>query len=44
MRLCTSDRWKLAAACAMALAVIMVFAGFWQYQMLKDVPAVAVCK
>ena len=38
------ERWKLAVACAMALAVIMVFAGFWQYQMLKDVPAVAVCK
>ena len=37
------ERWKFAAACAMALFVIMVFAGVGQYQLLKRAPAV-VCK
>ena len=34
------ERWKMAAACAMALLVITVFAGVGQYQLLKNAPAV----
>lgn len=37
------DRLKFAAACAMALIVIMAFAGFGQYQMLKHTETV-VCR
>lgn len=37
------DRLRFAAACAMALLVIMTFAGVGQYQLLKRPPAV-VCK
>lgn len=37
------ERWKMSAACAMALAVVVVFGTVSQYVMLRPHPAV-VCK
>ena len=36
-------RLKFAAACVMTLGVILLFAGFGQYQLMKHAP-MAVCK